>query len=301
MLNAAAGIRNLTPPIRRCRARPSQYDADMSFAGHEGLLVPSQHRTIQGAIDAVAGSSSIVIAPGRYAESLHIADGKSVVLQSAVLSRRGVTLSGAGTGPVIHVENSTVHLSGIVVRSNASGRGLLVERSHLNLQECVVAGNRIVDSRGAGMLCRNSTVRLQKSAVLANVIDCAGHGAGGGLWLDACEVEIAGSTIQANVVYAGGEARGGGIAMEGGKMRMWRSRVTDNALYAGAPAGGGMYLCGGARCQIGGSVITGNDSGDGPGGGVFISGDAGGVSVHRNTFTRQNQPTDIELVDSEGH
>jgi hypothetical protein len=75
---------------------------------------------------------------------------------------------------------------------------------------------------------------------------------------------------------------------------MWRSRVTDNALYATVCAGAGIYFHAPLGCQLGGSVIMGNGSPQGHGGGIFVDGDPGRVSIHRNTVVRQNHPTDID-------
>jgi hypothetical protein len=47
--------------------------------------------------------------------------------------------------------------------------------------------------------------------------------------------------------------------------------------------------------QIGGSVITGNTSAEGKGGGVFIRGNPELVAIHRNTIVRRNHPGDLEV------
>jgi len=275
-------------------------------SAHEILFVPQHFPTIQAALDAATGPTTILIAPELYAESVHVVDKPYVVIQSSRLSRRGVTIcSDGGDGcrsAVLRVERSTLHLSGIEVRSNARSRGLLVLSSSISLQECVVAGNHIGNSSdepfGGGMLCRDSRVRIQKSAITGNVINSSAAGstaAGGGLFLQDCQVEIAGGTIQGNAVYAQGSVAGGGIWCERSTLRMWRSRVTENALHAASCEGAGIFFKAPLGCQLGGSVITGNGSPRGRGGGIFIEGDPAHVTIHRNTVVRQNHPTDIEL------
>jgi hypothetical protein len=267
----------------------------------EVLFVPQQFPTIQAALDAASGPTTIVAAPELYAETLRIIDKPCVVIQSARLSRRGVTISGDGGLAVLCVESSTLHLSGIAVRSNARSRGLLVVSSSISFQECVVAGNRAGDGAdepfGAGMLCRDSRVRIQKSTFAGNVVNggaAAPAAGGGGIYLQDCHVEIAGSTVQANAVYAVGSARGGGLWCERSALRSWRSRITDNALHAASCEGAGIYLSASLDCQLGGSVITGNDGPRGRGGGIFVEGDPARVAIHRNTVVRQNHPTDID-------
>jgi Right handed beta helix region len=274
-------------------------------APHEILLVPQQFPTIQAAIDAAVGPTTILVAPARYTETLRIAEKPHIVLQSTQLSRRGVTLSGDGGEAVLYVERSTLHLSGIEVRSRARSRGLWVVGSTISLQDCMVGGNRVSEGSeepfGAGMLCRESKVRIQKSTLSGNVVDlgavaATGDGAGGGgLFFQDCQVEIAGGTIQGNAVYAQGSARGGGIWCERSTLRMWRSRVTDNALHAASCEGAGLYFNAPGSCQLGGSVITGNGSPRGRGGGIFVEGDSSCVSIHRNTVVRQNHPTDLDF------
>jgi hypothetical protein len=211
-----------------------------------------------------------------------------------------VTISGGDKQAVFYVERSTLHLSGIEVRSNAHSRGILVLNSSISLQECVVAGNRVGDGSdelfGVGMLCRDAKVRLQKSAVMGNTIDSSTavtEVGGAGLFFQNCQIEIAGCTIQTNAVYAMGSACGGGIWCENSSMRMWRSRVTDNTLHAPLCEGAGIYFKTPLNCQLGGSVITGNSSMQGNGGGIFIEDNFARVAIHRNTVVRQNYPTDV--------
>ena len=189
---------------------------------HDVFLVPSQFATIQSAVDAVARASTIVISPGVYAEDIRVQGRESVVIQSALFGRRGVTIGSISIG------RSSVWLSGLAVR----GRGISADESSISLQECVVSGE------GLAMTCRNSAVRVQKSMI--------GGNSGGGLHLIDCKVEIAGSSIQAN--------GGIGIRCQRCAMRMWRSRVTDNA-------GIGIHFLDPAGARIGGGVITGTDGG----------------------------------------
>ena len=272
-------------------------------AAHEILFVPQHFSTIQAALDAASGPTTIVVAPELYAETVHVIDKPYIVIQSTHLSKRGVTLGGGDGLAVLCVERSTLHLSGIEVRSNARRRGLLVMNSYVSLQECVVAGNHVSERSGepfgAGMLCRDSTVRIQKSTITGNVVNSvapATAAGGGGLFFQNCHIEIAGGSIQANAVYAMSSARGGGIWCERSTLRMWRSRVTDNALHSASGEGAGIYFNAPLGCQLGGSVIMGNGGPHARGGGIFVEDDSARVIIHRNTVVRQNYPTDIDFA-----
>ncbi|HEX3581712.1 MAG TPA: right-handed parallel beta-helix repeat-containing protein [Thermoanaerobaculia bacterium] len=254
------------------------------------FTVPGDFPTLQAAIAAIGGPATILVAPGVHAGPFSISSVAYVVIQSTAMSRRGVTLTAEGGEAVLAIDGSTVHLSGIDIRSNQRTRGMVVRDSKVSLQECVIAGNRATTS-GAAMLCARSSVHLQKSVFSGNTVESDGDARGGALDLDDCAAHIAGCTIQSNAVYARGEAKGGGIFIRRSRMRMWRSRVTENALYAPSPRGGGIYFDNPDGTQIGGSVISGNDAVGGRGGGIVV--DGGEITLHRNTNVRLNFPDDL--------
>ena len=265
---------------------------------HDVFLVPETFPTIQKAVDAAVRPTTIVVAPGLYSGTVRVTAKEYVVIQSSRLTRRGVTLSGGEGGSVLLIENSTLHLSGIEIRSRGASRGLLVVGSSISLQDCVVAGNRVSDVSepfGAGLLGRNSSIHLQKSVISANSVACDSSdlAGGGGIYLLDCTAQLAGCTVQINEVWARGEAHGGGIWCERTKLRMWRSRVTDNAIRGSRCTGAGIYFKQPNDTQLGGSVITGNGSVDGAGGGIFIADGSAAASIHRNSFVRQNHPDDV--------
>jgi len=290
--------------LASCRRGRREYHLALMtlLTAHQVFLVPEQFATIQVAVDSVVSPTTIVVAPGVYPENLTVVGKQSLVIQSSRLSRRGVAIVGNdGAVAVLLVERSVLHLSGIEIRSNGRSRGVIAKQSSLNLQECVVAGNRVGAADevalGAGIFARTSRVRLQKSALIGNVVASQVTSAGGGgLYAEDCRIEIAGCTIQGNSVYTPGDGRGGGIWGEGSSMRLWRSRITDNALYGSSCAGGGIYFAHPLSSQLGGSVITGNSCHAGRGGGIHVEGETSNVHIHRNTFVRQNHPTDVEFT-----
>jgi hypothetical protein len=263
---------------------------------HNVFLVPSQFPSIQEAIRAIARPTTIMVSPGVYEEDLLIVDKPAVVISTTRFGRRGVTMTGVSSHTVVRIESSSVYLSGIEIRSNGRARALSAIESSVALQECLLAGNRVIgelNASGGGMSCQRSKVRVQKSTVVGNSVHASGGEANGaGLFLTECKVEIAGSTIQANAVYGAVEARGGGIWCEASDLRVWRSRITDNALLGPGCEGAGIYFKD-STAQLGGSVITGNGTAHGRGGGVFVNGRVEGVVVHRNTVVRQNYPDDF--------
>jgi hypothetical protein len=269
----------------------------LTGSDHDVFLVPAQFPSIQEAINVIVRPSTIMVSPGVYYEDLFFVGTPGVVISTTRFGRRGVTLVGATADAVVHIENASVYLSGIEIRSNGRARAISAVASTVALQECVLAGNRVSEAHpeggGAGLSCIQSSVRVQKSMIAGNNVQASDQGAsGGGLHLVDCKVEIAGSSIQANAVYGSVEARGGGIYCERSQMRMWRSRVTENAVYGTKCEGAGIYFQN-SSAQLGGSVITGNGMAEGRGGGIFVSGPCEQVVVHRNTVVRQNHPDDF--------
>lgn len=257
---------------------------------HDIFTVPGDFPTLQAAIAAIVRRTTILLAPGVYPGPFHLSGAEYAVLQSTAMARRGVTLTADDGDAVLTIDGSTIHLSGIEIRSNQRTRGMIVRDSKGSLQECVIAGNRATTS-GAAIVGVRSSVHLQKSIVSGNTVESDGDARGGALDLEECTVQIAGCTIQTNAIYARGAAKGGGIFSRASRMRMWRTRVTDNALYSPSPTGGGMYLENPLDTQIGGSVIAGNAAVNGRGGGIFVHG--GEITVHRNTNVRVNFPDDV--------
>src|SRR5258705_1690304 len=101
---------------------------------HDVFLVPAQYPTIQHAIDAVSGASTIMVSPGVYAEDVRIVGKQSVVIESVRLGRRGVTVVGSSAESVISIESSAVYLSGVEIRSDCRGRGISSVDSSIALQ-----------------------------------------------------------------------------------------------------------------------------------------------------------------------
>ena len=267
----------------------------MSAATQDIFLVPQDFPTIRAAIAAIVRPSTIMLSPGIYAEDLLLANIPALTISSSDFIRRGVVLTGAAADSVVTVENTSVYLSGIEIRSHRRARAIAASDSSLALQECVLAGNRVagLSAEGAALRCVGSSVRLQKSMIAGNLLEGAERSNGGGLHLVNCKVEIAGSSIQANEIY-GPQARGAGIYCEQSRVRLWRSRVTENAVFGTNVEGAGMYLaC--AYAQIGGSVITGNSAAGGRGSGIFIGGPPEDVVIHKNTIVRRNYPDDLAI------
>src|ERR1043166_522594 len=157
----------------------------MKTSTYEVFLVPSQFSSIREAIGAIVCPTTIMISPGVYAEDLSLNGLPNVVISTTQFQRRGVVLTGAGVADsIIKIENTCLYLTGVELCSNGRARAIATRNSTVALQECVLAGNRVVGAKpsGAAMHCLQSSVRVQKSMIAGNQIEGAETGSGGGLY-----------------------------------------------------------------------------------------------------------------------
>jgi hypothetical protein len=203
-------------------------------------------------------------------------DKQYVVIQSVGLTRRGVTLTGQDDHSVFVIERSTLHLSGIEVRSDGRMRGIWASDSKLSLQDCVIAGNRISlhsnvagadDSTvpesdsvypapfGAGMFSRRASVRIQKSAIIGNTSGSTAAGTFSDSNDDFHHAAAAGSDQLSN---ARSEALGGGLYFEDCAVEIAGSTIQANAVDGKAKARGGGIWCERSRMRMCRSRVTDN-------------------------------------------
>ena len=97
------------------------------------LIVPTQHPTIQGALNAAQNGDTVLVQPGTYPGSILRFLGKAIYLRSAN-GPTVTTIRGDGANPVFHLaqgETRTTIIEGFTITNGggSSGGGIILNGS----------------------------------------------------------------------------------------------------------------------------------------------------------------------------
>lgn len=117
----------------------------LSFAaGGKTLKVPSQHKTIQAALDAASSGDTVIVAAGRYKENVRLKEG--VILHGA--GADVTTIDGGGKGNVVEGAKGAVIEGFTITNSGKKGTigvtmdaGISAGHSPMTIANCRVVGN----------------------------------------------------------------------------------------------------------------------------------------------------------------
>ncbi len=235
-------------------------------AGAADLHVPSQHATIQAAIDAAAPGDAVIVAAGVYggpgnrdidfggkAITVRSAGGPAVTIIQVQATpehpARGVRFV-SGEGPTSVLEGFTITGGATppgAIADDFNGGGILVNNgSSPVIRNCVIAGNQC-GCWGAGICVSNGSPTIIDCALLDNRADDNG----GGLfaWGN-------GTPLVINTLIAGndGGSTGGGVALFTSGTTIVNSTITGNT----ADAAPGVHVFG---STIVNSIVWGNGTG----------------------------------------
>ncbi|MCE5229908.1 FG-GAP-like repeat-containing protein [bacterium] len=209
--------------------------------------VPGQYATIQGAINAAATGSEIVVPRGHYTENINL-KGKSLTLRSENPSDwntvaatiidgnyRTATVAFAGT------ENASCRLAGFTIQRGWAmyGAGVFGNGCHALIERNVIMHNIAADGAGGGMShCQGI---IQNNQIVENGLI---NSRGGGLFY--CNGEIRNNVIRSNGIHNPQQntSWGGGLADCKGSIH--NNQITDNI----ATTGGGLSGCQNIRANI---------------------------------------------------
>jgi len=235
--------------------------------------------------------------------------GNNSILQ-AVNSKLGHTISFIGTiqwgntanyGGGLYADGSTVDLSGAISTNTASysGGGIYASNSVLHLTDATVglaggaSGNRLGTSgnTGAGLyLANNTTALLSNTVVISNTFQTSSFTYGGGIYATAgTDLTLQNSRIEQHLAPSAGDGRGAGIYLDGSTATLDNSQILTNT--AGAVGGAVRMWQSSSLTVRNGSVIAGNQSLNGGGGGIAADGTPSITitdSVMRNNIAASN-------------
>ncbi|MBN2491819.1 MAG: right-handed parallel beta-helix repeat-containing protein [Planctomycetes bacterium] len=232
--------------------------AAASAAAQRSLLVPSQYKTIQAAIDAASDQDSVWVDPGVYRETLDF-KGKKIRVQSTHGPEQTIVDGGA---------------AGSVVRF-ATGE----TRDALFSSFTITHGTGTADGflkLGGGIFCRNASPFLVDLIVEHNVA-AGGFGYGGGIYVEGGEPFLIGCTMRHNTA----SHAGGGIHVVDSTAVISRCRFIANQ----ANLGGGALLSRGCPI-VSSSAFLGNTAR--AGGGIYAQLDLYQTKTFTNNTVVEN-------------
>ncbi len=258
-----------------------------SVGAQTTLHVPRPYPTIQRAVLAAApAGDTIVVAPGRYNESVYI--NKDLVLRSSAGAFL-TTIDGGGQSPIrVDCVNAVV-IDGFTITNGRYG----VELTYCGTG--VIRNNRIHGNGLGGIDAGGGAFHIVGNTIANNWAIVGGGISGGqsGGWTQVYRNVIAGN-------YA--SLDGGGIHFNGGN---WGCDIFENTIVGNTAGrdGGGIYYEP-WNCDCDNNVIVGNSAGR-DGGGVFRSWTSGWVSTMSHCTIAYNRAGNsgggVSLIDGGTH
>ena len=182
------------------------------------FLVPEEHPTIQGGIDAAQSKNMVLVAPGIYQENIdflgknlkvHSLEGPGATIidggqsGSAVVFTHGETQEAVLDGFTLQNGNGTFITIPYVGAGFYAGGGIFCEGSSPTITNCKIANNYAYF--GGGIYLRASAPTITNCMILKNWATGIIHG-GGGIYIENSSPMITNCTLSANFAdqYGGG-------------------------------------------------------------------------------------------------
>jgi len=280
--------------------------ASWSGAAEGAVLRVREGERIQAALERAQWGDTVLVAPGRYMETLRLPGG--VTLRSE--AGWGETwLEGSGSEPVVTCEGAGDRaLAGFAITGGpadgAALRALLLQEGHLAVRDCrftenagdgiaatiygeaseLTVSDTILDgNRGRGIALDGGFARAQ---LLGNRLH---DNRRGGLFISLsewAELTAKGNEIADNLADDG--AGIAGLVADGAVARFLENRVAWNRARACAAI---HLVASAARVEAWNNVLTGNLAFEAYGGAFLVARDGAGVVFGNNTVVENEAPT----------
>jgi len=240
------------------------------------IHVPSNHSTIQGAIDAALSGDTVVVAPGTYVENIDF-KGKAITVKSS--GGVDLTVIDGGDPPdpdfgsVVTFNNgegADSVLEGFkLINGTATdfefdpgftrycGGGILCSSSSPTLVSIIITENWSQHD-GGGIYCHYSSPTITDTSIIGNTADEYSGGSGGGIYCDHASPKITDTMIIGNASHSGG-----GIRCYYSSPTITNTTISENT----ANSAGGISCCQSSP-TITDTTISDNTAEEGEGGGM---------------------------------
>jgi hypothetical protein len=244
---------------------PLVASSSVDWVRGDTITVPTDHATVQAALDASLPGDQIVLLAGVYSENL-IFGGKPVTLRSAdptsAATVAATVVDGGHAGPVVIFfdgEGRNSVLDGLTIRNGATssnGGGIRIVQSSPTIRRCVIQGNTAAFS-GGGIYVDGTLAAplIEQSEIVANT---ATSQQGGGVAVNGASPVISRNNVHGNIA-----AFGGGL-----RLRNSSALVTNNAIHANVATtnGGAIYSDASPSAVVRSNTIIQNSCASGAGG-----------------------------------
>lgn len=263
------------------------------------LTVPTQHPTIQGALNAAQNGDTVLVQPGTYPGSILRFSGKAIHLKST--NGPAVTkIQGDGANPVFNLaqgETRTTIIEGFTITAGAwsSGGGMILNGTSPVVRRNIFTDNRATgagaggDGRGGAIFVANAPAN---PLIIDNIFtnnEAAAHG--GAIHTNNVIAEIRGNTFTNNRAITNS---GGAILSAGSNAPV---TIIGNAFDRNtAVFAGGAISVFGASAIIRENVIT-NNNGGVFGGGIHLETQA---RIGNRTYTVRNNRIEANSATTQG-
>lgn len=285
-------------------------------------LVPSQHATIQAAINAAQPGDTIIVADGIYTgpgnRDLSIL-GKAITIRSengaaaCIIDSQGLPGQPHCGFIIMHGETPATVIDGFTIRggNQFNGAGITISNASPTVRNCVLTGNTC-DCWGAAIYVEHNAAPLIEKCLMTGNTSAA---EGGGLFVwnaspivRDCEIVNNAGDIGAGVCAFGGATQlvnciiaGNGPAFWAGGVYMHGGTVTNCTVVGNTATthASGIFLQAGAAVRN--TIVWGNtgaSSVNAPAGTITYSNVEGGFAGTGNISTEPKfaSPTDLRLL-----
>jgi hypothetical protein len=260
------------------------------------LEVPTQHSTIQAAVDAAGEGDTVLLLRYTYHENVVISEKNIVLCSDYYLTGDssmfgGVTINGDSAGPVITItggqDTSTV-IFGLTITNGGEddpfyGGGISCREASPLIEHNVIRNN--VGYLGGGIHCFKSQAVIRNNDIRENRSyhdfgTWQGWTRGGGIYADSSALTLAGNVIRGNrgsegggvsflhsevdmmenLVYRCTCAVAAGIFAESSIVNIDRATVSQNYWYVAEFGAGGGLILRDAEVSVSNSILWGDRS-----------------------------------------